>query len=772
MFMCAVSAMLSAAEPLWNLQPPGWPVQQFGSFYARPDQAGTLVIATPPQWDGKTVDYTLKNYDGQIVKRDSVSCSGGRAHLPIQLAAGWYGLSFAEMPDVESGILVRNDFEGTPDPFFGVDMVLAWQTRGNQPELRRQLIGLLPRLGIVHARDRFRWPLANPEAGRFDFDNANQDRQLAAMYRDAGVKLLITFHDTPAYLKDPDSVYPADIIAAAAAWKTILQNFNGQWDAVEAWNEPDIRFGGPRSADRYAEVPKMLAAANRQAGKPVKVVGGVLATINPAFINTMTDNQLPTLCDAMSFHSYEPPFQFIRQIKEYRRLLPPGTPIWVTEAGEFFRTTPKDANIPLTPAQENLVAQKTAAKGAVAKALNLERYYPFIFIYLENWNKTEKSGLLKPDLTPGRGCAAYAQLIRALANRKFTGELDLAQPHVKAFRFDHDLLVLFTDRPDLEPTVTLPLIPAKVCGIDGRTLSADGNQVRIRNGLIYVYPSGQSDTELVIKPEFTGKVSTTADGWFVQNPADGLHVNVKISNLGHQAHDAVLTASFPGTAICKHIPFRVDDQKQVVLPLDFTAAELAGLPVTGVVLRLNAPGATDSVAQLYFNNQLETLLKKFQRPLAVPFADVSRWKEHQLAGTRWSVEGGETLKMQFVFPKKSRHNDWAVPFFELPEHMSLTGAAGVVIRARATGDPTANILFALLDPFEYRKMAVLPVNDEYFSIYIDFKDLFQPMALGRADFSPGAEVALDRVKQLHFGVTNCKSGTFTIEISDMYLVWQ
>lgn len=606
--------------------------------------------------------------------------------------------------------------------------------------------------------------------------------------KELGIPVLIALQRAPDYLKKSGSCYPSDYRESLESCVHILRILKGKLDSVEAWNEPDIFFGDYLPANRYAVIPKLLAAAKQRSGVDVFLVGGVVTHwMKKGFLEQMAANDVPEICAAMSFHSYEPPSTLAGKVGEYRKFLPPGTPLWLTEAGGYFRNTGKiDDYLALTQEQENLIAQRTASLAAEAKALGIVRCYPFIFCYYTS--STERGGLTKRDLTPARGIAAYAQLINATANREYSGKLELAAPQVTARCFGGNLAVIYTDEPESQPTVELPFTPATIRGIDGRGIPVSGRRVAVSDGMIYVYaakniagivpPPKPSDAHhvaiktppLLLAPEFPEDAAgmIPSQGWAV-DAERALPVNVTAVNLGAEALSGTLTAVFEGTNVSRTVPFSVAAGTQQRLSLQFSPEELNKLP-NQVMLRFSAPNALSAACSVRLNS-VKKWLGRFRRSIPLPIREVKLWEKNQRNGSWRITSNAAGVKIAFAFDETGLN--WALPIFHIPPDISFAGAAGLVIRARTGKDTGQKVTtqLSLLDPCRYRKDAILTTNGAFDAVFVGFDEL--PAWRGPTLAPPkGRKIVPKDIRTLYFGIERTLKPETTLEISDIYVVWE
>ena len=259
-----------------------------------------------------------------------------------------------------------------------------------------------------------------------------------------------------------------------------------------------------------------------------------------------------------------------------------------------------------------------------------------------------------------------------------------------------------------------------------------------------------------------------SQGWAV-DAERVLPVTVTAANLGTEALAGELTAAFEGTDISRTVPFSIAAGTQQRLSLQFSPEELKRLPHQ-IMLRFSAPNALPAACSLRLNS-VKKWLGRFSRSIPLPIREVKRWEKNQRNGS-WRISsdvGG--VKMAFKFDETGLN--WALPIFHIPPDISCAGAAGLVIRARTGKDTGQKVTtqLSLLDPYRYRKDAILSTSGAFDTAFVGFGEL--PAWQGATLAPPeGRKIVPKDIRTLYFGIERTLKTETTLEISDIYVVWE
>ena len=794
-------------EEKWRLQPENWPMQSFEKFYLRPDTASILSIKIPASFKDSKLKYDIYNYTEKLLENAETEIKEDRTvEIPINLSEGWYELKFPEL-GISSGIAVQTRAPENPDPYFGIDGVIAWETKGSQKKLRKQLIAVIKESGVYAVRDRFSWTkvMKNPESP--DFETGDGYFSLAEAYKEAGLKVLVTFHDSPAYLRTVDRRYPENLNLTFLQWVSILKKFDGLWDTLEVWNEPDISFGNYLPADQYAPILKTIAYAKLKSGSKIKLCGGILSEINPEFLRTLGANGVFDVADIMSYHDYHPPFNFRQSLNMYRKELSEygaeDKQILISEAGKYYNIKGvKEIKI-LSTDQEKEIAHFIVSKALEGKAAGLLQYYPFILNYFVNWNKTEQGGMLKPDLSPARPISAYSTLIRKIHGMTYTGRL--AAPELNqeirniVFRSDkRALVILYTNKHSISPNIKSFFKFASASGIDGRKLEFENGIIRISDGIIYldcelgdlekhlqvdsVAPKNdgrkQNPPPIIISPSEDVKNMTNAGskGWICKSVESGLKIPVTVYNMGDKNYNLKIYGNIEGSSE------KITSEKITVSPgsssrihLTINEKELDRLPpLARLIIRGESEDEKleiqNAAMDIQFNKSLESQLKAFGKINRLNIEKSKSWRKYGIEGSEIKVteKASNSIMLSFKFQVKNKMDEWGTPALNIPDSARLSEKSGFLIKARLSpASADTNIAIIVKEPYSYIKESVIPPDGEWHCVYISCESLRHPAweaedSNGKADWST--------VNEIFLGPIHYKRESLDLEISDFYIV--
>ena len=202
------------------------------------------------------VAYRLVDYAGGLVTQGRLHfVKANQWEASLQPAQGYYEV---ERPasGQRFGVICLPGWKGKPDSFFAIDGGLSWLV--SDTALREQLIDQARRSGISMVRERLNWSAVNPDRERLNLDGPSRYDSLRQFYRLRDMPILQLAHDAPGWLGHVRK-YPHDLPAAAASWAELGRRWASAWGGLEAWNEPDIDFGGGLPADQYVAIAKAIS---------------------------------------------------------------------------------------------------------------------------------------------------------------------------------------------------------------------------------------------------------------------------------------------------------------------------------------------------------------------------------------------------------------------------------------------------------------------------------------------------------------------------------
>ena len=445
-----------------------------------------------------TVPYKVHNTDGDLILEGNGVVENGALSFSAAFPQGFYEVEFPEseqsfgiasQPAFTSGIAsgeVEGQLAREPDPFFAIDAAFTWLV----PNLnsRDDLINNARRMGITTYRERISWERIEAKEGTFNFDADSHSEQIRGLASKYGVSLLEVFHSAPDWIGRVGT-YPRDLCKTSESWDSIASHWSSTWGSIEIWNEPDISFSGNLPADQYAPVVKTIAASIGRNAPSAKIVGGVIASYQDFFMESLAANDVLDSCDVFSFHTYcrAPSMQSVcaRFCNWLAQNGYEWKPVWITECG---RPWPKGAN------RANIDRDMESAidivqKGVIAKAMGIDAYFPFVYAFYEendnNFGMTDRQG------SPMRSIAGYSRAIFLLSGKDCVGDWDLdGVDQAWIFqdkRTGERVAALYRANKEADAKITLPLSPTFVERITGETVSKDERGVyNFSDGFLFV----------------------------------------------------------------------------------------------------------------------------------------------------------------------------------------------------------------------------------------------------------------------------------------------
>jgi hypothetical protein len=340
-----------------------------------------------------------------------------------------------------------------PESPFGINMALG----PNAPDLEDRL-GAMQQAGIKWGRQDFTWSRIEREPSKYDWEP--YDRLIEACRRH-GILLFGNlaygpkFHDP----RTPDGVAAYAAFAAAAA-----SHFQGKVDHWQIWNEPNGGFwkGTP---EQYAALLAAAGKAIHTANSKAKVLG-----LNMAFCDLLwaekVMKQVPgDSFDVACFHPYRPPSapedrfdwweqdqyvkswhrhdltpdypmvhkSFLEQTEELVKVMEqhgPAKPIWITEICW---------NTNIHPYGTSELRQADLLVRFYLLAIASRRIEKVFWWTLRDggtrqFDMADMVGLMRADLTPKYGYAAFAWMTRMIEGNRWLRN-DVLGPDVFAVVF-------------------------------------------------------------------------------------------------------------------------------------------------------------------------------------------------------------------------------------------------------------------------------------------------------------------------------------------------
>ena len=700
---------LAAAAPQFVPEDPA-------GFFVDPNVETTLVWKFQGPAKAGPPGFHVSDINGDAILEGKASLAEGKVSATVRLPRGYYDI---ELGGEKFGIVAQDAFAGKPDGFYGMDAVLTWLE--HRAPLREAMVRAMKRCGIAMARERINWNAVEPQPGQWNWQ-ADEIVALREQYAAAGISVLEMFHSAgPAKGKDlfpfPTS-YPQDLAQVRHSWPVIQEKLAATWGGLEMWNEPEGSTYGKRlPADQYAMIVKAMRYTWAAEKLPPPLGGGVFMGGDPGdFHKFCALNGVIEASDFISIHDYKPATTTERQVAVHRAWLKENgresMPIWMTESGWSW---PKGGGRPLLAADRES-ALHIAMKGVEAKACGIARYMPFCLAFYEEGGAKSFS-MLGKDVTPLRSMAGYAQSIRALAGKRYVGDLPVDVPRARVFEDEaggQRVAVLYTGEIGAPAKIALPAKIIRAEGLDGRALTPDAEgRIAVPDGIAYAWieggtllpdtramallkvsrqpvPPAPAPSPIVLQYLPDPKVIAYSSTRYLaaQEASAALPIRVRVHNLSGELAKLDLRLTLPGET-----PAESTAPRQVEIPALGTAEaawtvdvrhrwkspEPLPITITATDPDSRLPSSVLAIP-MQIEGGLDLYLPHYGQKMPLEISDAARWSPNLTATGAMKVEAAEAqgVKLRFTFKGGDR---WAYPRFRL-EDRALAGATGFVLRAR------------------------------------------------------------------------------------------
>ena len=718
--------------------------------------------------------------------------------LSLNLGPGFYEI---EIPATEQrfGVISHLAFEGKRDLFFAIDSAMSWLVRDDA--VREGLVKILARSGIPMSRERLNWADVNPQEDKWSWDTQRHYEKLRQTCQREGVEVLEMFHNTTKWAGQVGK-YPDDLVGTAQAWRQIAERLGPTWGAMEVWNEPDISFGDYLPADQYVSLVKTFAHVFQEREVAAPLVGGVFAHYHQKYLDNAARNGLPSLIDAVSFHTYGRAMGMEKLIGRYRQWLIDSngspTPLWLTECGRPWKRGPQRP-----PADQDAEsALDIVMKGVESKACGVARYFPFVYPYYEE--RESNFGMMGKEATPLRSMAAYVQLVTTLSHKQYLGDLTCDDPDIQRARVFGDdeetVAVLYTEIPKLDKRIQLGLPVTKASGIDDRPIAlAEDGSVPVPDGLVYVHLNRKQlqerlDTEtpamellahtaqpshkprpaspIVLRYQYDANVvSPKTEGYHViaEKPGD-VPFAFRVFNLSSEAQDRSLTLAFS-----QPVDFKTEVVRVVTVPatghadVSWNVNLSRAFAATGALTAtLRTDGSADELLEidLIGNPTLEQVLRRYSIQHPLPIGDMNVWRTAISGSGKMTMEATDDSgwRMQCQFQGGDR---WVYPYFKLAEDVRVQDYSAIVLKARCMQKAAVRVFLWEGDTgVGYLSPVIIPADGRWHTAVVPFEDLTVSGA-NRPD--PNHKLDLDQVRRISVGM-NSETDENTLEVSNACFV--
>lgn len=482
-----------------------WVPRDVSQFWVEPDKTSNIEFeaknddSSNPEADA--VKFVVRTTDGELLKEGHAEIIGNNLTIQTEFPQGYYEL---ELPDYnqafgvasqpaycpEDALLAsqakRRDDLRSRDPFFGIDSASTWLVRDDKT--REALIRNARRIGIATYRERLNWGSIEPKENSFNYEGDRNSRTVRKLAQKYDMPVLELFHSAPEWAGHIGK-YPEDLIKTANSWGVIGKRWNSFWNSIEVWNEPDIGFSGNLPADQYADVLKTVAQELARDGIKTPVVGGIIASFSNDFMKVFAENNGLEACDIFSFHTYCRAPEMESICLKYHDWLVENhaewKPVWITECGRPWKKGTDRPNREADLASAIDIVQK----GVVAKAMGLDSYFPFVYVFYEE--NDNNFGMSDKNSAPLRSIAGYARMIYLLSGKECLGSLNIEGAESARLFADpasgEQVAVVYASAPKNGRSIKLPIKPLFVERVTGERIEANASdEWNFADGFLFV----------------------------------------------------------------------------------------------------------------------------------------------------------------------------------------------------------------------------------------------------------------------------------------------
>jgi hypothetical protein len=411
-----------------------------------------VVVAEPP---GEVDTWRVVDYDNNTIRTGPFK--DGKADVGV-LPVGIYKIVRGE------GHVTNRVYAAVIEPLkaptpetspIGIDVGMAWFFSGEQIT---NVINICQLAGMNRVRDRMSWPEVEPKRGEFAAHTRYDDSLRAQA--SAGLKVLQVNHASPEWANPHPQHFALDLRDVYNSYKEFATRWHGLMDAIEPWNEADIKEFGGHTGSEMATYQK-AAYLGLKAGDPeLPVCQNVFAIHRASTLADFNDNEAWPYFDTFNLHHYYP-FSDYPKLYHDLRAVSAGKPLWVSECnvyvywkGDEKLKEPTDAD--LREQSERVAKVYTMSMHEGTRAV-------FYFLLPDYSERQIQYGILHKDLTPRPAFVAACAVGRLLADAVPVGRVKTANEIIHGYVFrakpdgkESDVLVIWSDSDD---TFKLPAQP-------------------------------------------------------------------------------------------------------------------------------------------------------------------------------------------------------------------------------------------------------------------------------------------------------------------------
>ena len=811
----------------------GWVPNDISQFWIEPDQPAHFEFNSDGDvdMDGSKpgrVGYLLKTTDGELFCEGEGTVKNGRLEIDATIPQGFFELELTESNQT-FGIASQPAFDSSfsnstscqkkaQDSFFGIDSASTWLVKDDGT--REALIRNARRIGVTTCRERVNWGRIEPTQDSFHFDGDSRSetlRQSAFKYK---MPILELFHSAPDWTGRVGT-FPEDLIGTAESWSVISKRWSRFWNSIEVWNEPDIGFSGNLPADQYVPVLKTVAQEFHREGIETPIVGGVIASFQNEYMDSFAMNGGLETCDIFSFHTYCRAPQMAAVCLQYLNWLVKNNagwkPVWLTECGRPWK---KGTNRPDREADLES-AIDIVEKGVVAKALDIDAYFPFVYVYYEE--NDNNFGMCDKSNTPLRSIAGYARMIFLLSGSECVGSWNVDGVDSSWLFIDPEshekTAVLYSSNIQNGRSVQLPCEVVFAERVTGeRVAQEDSGIVDFSDGFLFVrLPEGydpelkevtavdrgrefrqevrkshgierRRNFDLALRFDFDSNiVSATANGYSVIDP-EVKELDVRLSVFNFSAEEKAITVTAEAccpepSAIKQRELFLRTSESVVVSPrgretlvFKVNVEKISPFCPTRLFFKTEDGGVLSFVLSRVFTEK--NFFENVDEVVKIDISDIERWRNSCSANGFLEFNKGlsrnESRGWGFSVAYTGDGDKWAYPIFELPvedgklscsnQSYDLSGFRGVAFRVKGTANVDGGQLrfFTYSDKgaYYFTSEGFAPADGEERFVVIPFEKL---NAYGDMSdpFLP------DRIRSISIG-GNSRGAEMQIEVGEFF----
>lgn len=325
-----------------------------------------------------------------------------------------------------AAVIPQPSERGAASDSFALDLASIWHSTREQ---RRDYLDLISKLGVNKVRERIKLSdIYNPDG------EPNMTKYIRGIeeIKEAGMDVIITFHDVPDALKgDSGKTLDCDLLAVYNLIKSAVEALGDNITAWELWNEEDVIFFSYAAPDEFAAFAKACALAVQDSGvETYKALGSYArGPYDSIFGEWMMRNDIMKYHDIYNFHSYvfapnlyNPIFldeKVVAEHMENAAKYAEGKAVWQTETGVMMYGGETE-NRPAAGLYQQ--ARYVAVSSVQSAAMGVERTYQYIMIPLGSGG--DSCSFISNYGTPYPAFSSYSTMTYLLGKAEFKGKMN------------------------------------------------------------------------------------------------------------------------------------------------------------------------------------------------------------------------------------------------------------------------------------------------------------------------------------------------------------